>query len=238
MFRSILILCCCLLVQLSYGQQVLKGRVFENKTRVPLAGIKIQNTGTKQLAETDSNGRFKISAAVNNILVLTGYAYKADTLMITDLKELEIFLEPQKNMLNEVKVSTPQVRNFGFYDPDFHGQTVAKLRDDKGHYKGGIAIRLWWWKKDERKRKKYEQMVMDDNTRLEIAKTFAPDNLAKYLPLKNTELANFSMRYMPPVSVVRAQSFNLLLYLNNCYKEFIKLPTEERTTTDIFHLKQ
>lgn len=238
MLRSTLILCCCLLVQVCYSQQILNGRVFENKTRIALTGIKIQNTNTKQLVETDNEGRFSINAAVNNILVLTGFSYQADTLMLTNLKEIEIFLEPQKNMLNEVRIITPQVQSFGFYNPDFHGQTVAKLTDDKGNYKGGIAIRLWWWKKDERQRKKMEQMAIDEKLQLEIAKTFAPGNLAKYLPLKNPELVNFSIRYMPAVSVVRTKSFNLLAYLNDCYKEFIKLPPEERTASDIFHLKQ
>lgn len=245
MFRFTLFFCCCLLVQVAYSQQILKGRVFENKTRIPLAGIKIQNTSSKQLTETDSNGRFSIKADVNNILVLTGFAYRADTVMLTGLKEMEIFLEPQKNMLNEVKVTTSeatvtpnQPASFSFYNPDFHGQTIAKLTDDKGNYKGGIAIRLWWWKKDGRRQKKLEQQAIDDNVQLEISKAFASANLAKYLPLKNAELTGFSARYMPTAAAVRADSFNLLLYLNACYKEFIKLPPEQRTAPDIFHIKQ
>jgi len=237
MLRFIPILCCFLFAQIAYGQQLLKGRVFENKTRIALAGIRIQNTNSKQLTETDSAGRFRINAAVNNILVLTGFNYQADTLMYTGLNEMEIFLEPQKNMLKEVKVTTPQAKSFNFYNPDFHGQTVTKLLDDKGNYKGGIAIRLWW-NNDKRNQKKREQQEMDKKMQIEIDRTFAPANLARYLPLKNVELANFRAMYIPNAAIVKAKNFNLLLYLNDCYKEFMKLPPQDRMAPDIFHIKQ
>lgn len=229
MLRISLFVCCWLLIQTALGQQILKGRVFENKTRIPLADIKIQNTTNKQFTETDSTGYFKISAAANHMLVLNGFAYQADTIILTNLKEIEIFMEPQKTMLNEVKVTTPQaVGSFHFYDPDFHGQTVTKLRG------GGIAIRISAWKKDEHKRERDAQLEIDDKTQLELTKTFAPANLAKYLPLKDTELVNFSAMYRPTPAVTRAGNFNLVLYLNDCYKKFMNLPPAKRIPEKLF----
>jgi hypothetical protein len=226
MFR--LILCFCLLWQVSYAQQVFNGHVFENKTRIPLVDIQIQNTRTKQSSRTDAKGRFGIAAAVNDVLIFSGFAYQADTMFLTSLKEAEIFLEPAKDTLKEVKIHASKPINLKTYDPRFHGQTIVEQTDRNGNPVGGIAIRLWW-KKDERKRKNQDQQESNEKVNAEIASVFSPANLAKYLPLKNEELPGFSFKYTPSVSVYLSPGFNLVSYLNDCYKEFLKLPPEKRT---------
>lgn len=220
----------CLSAGTAYSQQMLKGRVMEDKTRVPLAAVNIINLNTKQAAVSDNKGNFTIKASLNDILVFKGFAYQNDTLVITHLNSLEVFMLPQEHLLKDVKVTSMDGPSMAVYNPYFHGQTVAYQTDKNGNFIGGVNFRFWYWKKDERKRDKLKKMLMNEQTYAEIAKAFSPDNVARFVPLKGAELRNFINRYMPSIKVYQASSFNMADYLNTCYKKFMELPADKRQT--------
>jgi hypothetical protein len=211
------------------AQQIFTGRVFENKTRIALPGVNVRNLTNKQVTVTDNNGKFNIKATINDILVLTSFTYQTDTLLVIDLKAKEIFMEPKGNMLKEVKVSQSEINTGGsMVDPEFHGQSAVYSRNGDGSYKGGVTFRMWYWKKDEHKRKKLEQKLYEENVKLEIARVFSAQTLSKYISLTHNEMDGFITRYIPTVKVYTANNFNLLDYINTCYKQYIKLPPEKR----------
>jgi len=223
----------CLLILLLFAitanaQQKLSGRVFENKTHIHLAGVRIQNLRTKKFTETDDKGRFDIDAVLNDVIVFNNFGYEIDTLVLISLKPKEIFLEPKKHMLDEVNVTSQQVQSFKKYDPDFHNQSVVYQRDENGNLKGGIAIRIWSNKKEERQQAKAAQWEYTERNRLIIDTVFALRNLSKYLPLRGDELMAFRVRYMPTVPQYTSNGFNLLRYIDSCYKNFETLPAEKR----------
>jgi hypothetical protein len=222
----------CLLFYLSavsaYGQQLLKGRVLENKTRVSLTGINITNLNTKQTTLSDNKGNFTIKASLNDILLFKGFAYQNDTLVITKLNNFEVFMLPQEHMLKDVKVTSMDGPSMAIYDPYFHGQTTAYQTDKNGNFKGGVNFRFWYWKKDEHKREKLKKMQRDEQTYVEIAKAFSAKNVTNFVPLKGAELDNFTRMYTPSLKVYTANTFNLTDYLNACYKKFMLLPTQKR----------
>ena len=231
----LLVLFFCLYLPCAHAQQKLQGIVFENGTRVPLGGIRIQNTRTKLTIETDIKGKFSIDAKVNDVLVLQGFAYLPDTVLLTDLKLHEIFMLPGKTMLKQVDVHNQEIKTGSFQDTskskspfEYHGQSMIYQRDENGNLKGGVAFRIWSNHSGERKRKKLEKFHNDEETRLQIDRIFSPQNLTKYLPLKPEELGSFKSRYIPTVKVFTANDFNLVAYLSACYKEFIKLPPQKR----------
>src|ERR1035437_4161611 len=148
MLRYLLIFFCCLAYFSSLqAQSVFNGRVFENKSRITLHGVIIQNLNNKLKAISDESGRFSIAAKVGDLLVLKQFAYQPDTLLLTDMHDREIFMEPQRTVLNQVTVTDTSGRTSAAtknmilpYDPEFHGQTVVYHRDPKGDYDGGIII--------------------------------------------------------------------------------------------------
>lgn len=222
----------CLLVWLSvasaYSQQVLKGRVLEDKTRVGLTGINIQNLNTKQATVSDNKGNFTIKASLNDVLLFKGFAYQNDTLIVTKLYSFEVFMLPQEHVLKDVKVTSMDGPSMAVYNPYFHGQTVAYQTDKNGNFIGGVNFRFWYWKKDERKRNKLKKMLQNEQTYAEIAKAFSPKNVANFVPLKGVELDNFINAYTPSLKVYQANNFNMADYLNACYKKFMQLPIEKR----------
>jgi len=211
--------------------QIFSGTVLENKTRIALSGVQIQNLNTKQTATTNNQGKFSINAKKGDLLTFRTFSYHPDTLLLTDLHEQEIFLTPEETMLNGVNVTTTTTKNANgalYHDKDYHGQSMVKHVDAKGNYDGGITLRMWYWKKQEKREKKLADQIQRDKDMDEIVKVFSPENISKYLPLKGDDMDAFIIRYIPDVSVYKSPGFNLLVYLNTCYKQFNALSPEER----------
>jgi hypothetical protein len=58
------------------AQAPFSGRVFEVKSRIGLAGIRIENLTSKKTTVTNSAGDFSIPAKNGDLLVFKGFAYQ------------------------------------------------------------------------------------------------------------------------------------------------------------------
>jgi hypothetical protein len=218
----LLVLCC---FNVANAQKLFTGRVLENKTRITLAGVRVENLTGKQVVVSDNTGQFSIKAKLGDLIVFRSFAYRKDTVYLADLHEREVFLEPEGNMLKEVTVTNQEINTKGWVDPTLTGKPVAYLRDEKGNFKGGIALRFGYGKG---KQDKETELLQKEAAKDEVTGVFNAENIGKYVPLKGQELDNFIVMYTPPVKVFKSKSFNLLIYINNSYKEFMKLPAEKR----------
>lgn len=221
----------CFITAVAQAQTVQNGTVFENTTRVVLQNIQVANPTSGKIVLTNKAGRFSIQAKVGDLLILTGSFYRTDTVLVTDLKEREVFLTPKQTSLKEVKVVGSELKKpaSGYKDPDFHGQTMVYQRDPKtGAYKGGIALRMHYWTKDDNKRKKEEGMLQSQQVQDEIMKVFSPENIVKYVPLNDEDMNDFILLYIPSVKTYTSPDFNLTTYLDASYKKFQKLTPAER----------
>jgi len=241
MLRYILVTFCCVFCAVTlHAQTVFNGRVLENKTRITLRGVIVQNLSNKLKSITNESGRFSIAAKTGDMLVLKAFAYQTDTVLLTDMHDREIFLEPAKTMLNQVTITDSSGRsaaankNMQYYDPQFHGQTVVYHRDDKEEYDGGVIMRLHYFTGDDKKKKKAqlkaEERILSD----EISAIFTADNISHYLPLTGADLDNFLLLYTPEVKTYNSKDFNLLTYLNTSYKTWLTLSADQRKAGQIF----
>ncbi|MGY4538467.1 uncharacterized protein YfeS [Mucilaginibacter sp. UYNi724] len=82
------------------AQTAVKGRVLENKTRIGLAGVRVDNLNNKKTTLTNNTGDFSISAKMGDLLVFKAFAYQVDSLILTKVNDQEIFMEPVTNALN------------------------------------------------------------------------------------------------------------------------------------------
>ena len=228
MYKWILLSSLFFFTSLAFCQTRLKGQVFESNTRISLADILVENLTNKQSLLTDSKGRFNIPAKVGDMLRFKSFAYQTDTLIIINMREKEVFLEPKKNELSQVNITTTEILKFNTYDPEFHGQTAVYHRDRKGNLDGGLTLRFWYWKKDEHKKAKLEQKLKDFDTMDKIAIIFTPKNLSRYVPLTGADMDNFIALYTPNVKEYTRNDFELVAYLNACYKKYSALPQDKR----------
>jgi hypothetical protein len=241
MLRSLLVILCFVFgVFTLHAQAVFTGRVLENKTRITLNNIRVLNLNTKQTAVTGSDGQFVLNAKIGDRIIFKGYAYVTDTLLLIDLHFKEIFLEAVKNVLNQVTITdssgrtSAAAKNMTYYDPQFHGQTAVGHRDMDGNFDGGAILRLHYFTKDARDKRKAEQKAEDRKISEQISKVFTPENINKYVPLKGEDLNNFILLYIPEVEVYTHKDFNLLTYLNACYKDWQTLTDEQKKAGQIF----
>jgi hypothetical protein len=210
------------------AQKKLTGRVLENGTRIGLGDVFIENLSNKQSTFTDVKGRFSIHAKTGDLLTFKGFAYQNDTVLVTDLNSKEVFMEPKKNELAQVNITSTEIKKLNTYDPQLHGQTMIYQRNENGSPKGGIILRMWYWKKDEKKKAKLEKQLKEFETADRIAAIFTVSNLAKYVPLTGEDMNNFIALYTPNVKTYTRNDFNLISYLNDNYKKYQALPLDKR----------
>jgi hypothetical protein len=226
---SLLLFIICISTFVARGQSVQNGFVFENKTRVVLQGIRVENSSNNKYVVTDKAGKFSIEAKTGDLLIFKGLFYVPDTVLLTNLHDREIFLTSKQTMLNEVKVVNTEATHLGSVtDPAYHGQTVVYHLDKNKNYDGGAVIRVPYWKKDEKKRKREAEFLKNQELQDEITKVFSADNIAKYVPLKGADLDNFILLYIPTVKTYTSKDFDLPIYLNTSYKKFLTLSPDER----------
>ena len=98
----------CLVTTLSASaQDVLKGRVLDERTEEPIIGAAIQIKGTRNAAVTDINGQFSITLAGKSpyTLVVTYTGYNQQDLEVYDASSaVDIYIRENSRLLNEVVV--------------------------------------------------------------------------------------------------------------------------------------
>jgi len=236
----ILLFCSFFIAHFATAQDKLTGRIFENKSKVFLGGISVEDLKSHLTVVSDSTGRFSIVAKIGDFICFSGFAYRSDTLYIKDLKYIEIYLDLRQNMLNEVKVVTQQLKTGSLSAPAQTGplgsHTVVYQTDGDGNNIGGLKIKIFDWDKDEKKKERDNKIASNEEKQLNIFNIFKPKNLGGYLPIKGVEMDNFIILYTPDVATFYGIGFNLTSYLNTCYQDFLKYPAEQRQSDSYFRL--
>jgi hypothetical protein len=213
-------------VQAAYAQIPLTGKVFDADKHTPLPSIKVQNTRTRDNTMTNAAGIFTIQVKNGDILVLDGFSFQTDTVVVTNARYLEINMKLGSKALNEVKIQNTTTKLGSLKDPDLHNQPLRYQVDANGVEMGGIALKFGYGKGS--KERKEELLAYNQLATQEIDKAFSPDNIGKYVPLKGKELKQFIGLYRPTIKQYRDPAFDLPLYLNECYKKFVLLTPAQR----------
>ena len=222
-----------------FAQDQLSGRVYENKTKDFLPGVRVENLKSHGMATTGPDGSFTIRAAVGDLVCFTNTNYKPDTLYVADLKYVQVFLDPKVNMLQEVNVTNQEIKkNAGFTpqkQPGLGGsETVLYQTDANGNPIGGLKMNIA--DGGETPKQHETKVARNEAQKDQIRKVFNADNLKKYLPITGQEMENFVIMYTPDINTFFAPGFNLVAYLNASYEEFNKIPVEQRQSKSLTQL--
>jgi hypothetical protein len=226
----------------SYAQGKFGGQVFENNTKIPLSGISVENLNShlKQISATD--GSFAISAKIGDLLSFSSPYYQPDTVYITNLSYLKIYLNLKTKTLKEVQVTSAELKTGSLKiaptKGPFNSETVLYQTDAAGRPIGGIKIMVHDWNKDENRKIREQQFLLDEEKKEQISKVFSPENIQSYLPIKDQELKNFITLYIPDIKTYSSHEFNLTAYLNTCYQEFLKIPAGQRQSGNFIKLNK
>ena len=235
---SLLIVC---LTCPAFAQDALTGRIYEDKTNIAIPGIVVRNLKTDRAVIADQTGAFAIPAKIGDLVTFTGFSYQPDTIYVKDLKYIEIILALKGKMLKEVSVTQQETKVGSLKGPrtlsPINSDALVYSRDKNGAYKGGMTANLFDHNEAAKKRQKATELEKDLAIKKKIADAFSAINLQNYLPMKGQEMQNFIILYTPGVETYTSSEFNFTLYLSISYREFMKIPEEERKSKKLTDLK-
>ena len=223
----------------AFAQSRVSGKVFENKTYITVEGVKVENLKTHAVNTTDVTGAFSIAAKPGDILNFSSIGYKQDTVLITDMSVISVYLTPEENILKEVKVKELEFAKGTFALQPMLGPMGSKVvryqTDKNGNPIGGLKMDLLslFGNGKSASDKKMEQYTKD----VKIAEAFNEKTLGPSLPITGQELTNFVVLYRPDAETFYDPNFNMTDYISACYKKFLQIPAEKRQSKDLVSLK-
>ena len=127
----------------SEGQ--VKGRIIDNRTSAPLAGVSVKVISTGSTIITDAEGAFVVNAKKGDKLELSYVGYETETVTITNEDYLNIDLSQVANQLNEVVVTAlgikKEKKRLGYALQEVKGEdlTVARETNVTSQLAGKVA---------------------------------------------------------------------------------------------------
>lgn len=89
----------------SASAQTISGKVIDNASKAPLAGVSVKVVGTPNGATTDANGAFTVKADLRSKLDITQVGYAPKRVSVTDENNMVIELSIQQTVLESVTVA-------------------------------------------------------------------------------------------------------------------------------------
>lgn len=215
------------------AQQRLSGSVIDSISALPLKNVIIRNNTLNVQIYSNDQGRFSMAAQPGHSITFSLLGYHTQTLVLSSLEPLKIFLVPQSNFLKEVEVRHLKTEPSSWQSPTFHGQSMVYQKDYDDPSAGGVVFRVWYWKKDEKRRKKTLRNEYLQKADLRLREIFSPGNMSLYIPLRDSDLENFLWHFTPSPETFTSKNFDLLLYINDSYKKFMQLPEADRKIPDL-----
>jgi hypothetical protein len=212
--------------QFAYAQIALTGKVYDIEKHTPLPSIKVQNTRTKDNTMTNAAGIFSLQAKSGDVLVLSGFSFETDTILVTNARYIEVTMKLGTKPLDEVKIQNTTTKLGNLKDPSLTGKSLTTQKNEFGDEMGGVALRFGYGKSSKEKHE--ELLAYNTAATQQIDKVFGTDNLTKYVPLKGEELKQFAGLYRPTIKQYKTPGFDLPSYLNDCYKKFEILTPDQR----------
>ncbi|TAE04521.1 MAG: TonB-dependent receptor, partial [Bacteroidetes bacterium] len=107
--KIFLILLCFFVSQQIFAQSI-TGKVIDKSTQQAISGVNVLIEGTYIGTSTDAEGKFKLNAKEQNVLVFSFVGYQNQKITVTtNVSDLEIVLEESTTFTNEVIVSASRI---------------------------------------------------------------------------------------------------------------------------------
>jgi hypothetical protein len=217
------------------AQTSITGRVLDFENKLPLAQVTVQNQNNKKTTKTASSGQFSLQASQGDVLTFSLKGYHIDTLYLTSLRPVAIYLPNSSISLNEVRIQSANVSpyldveniNAGIKPTRrVEGDDLAgKKNNDRA---GGVILNLGF-DKMKNQREKEEKLTASQGYENEIRLNFNETTVGNLVKLKGQELKDFITIYQPSVERVRDEApFNYTLYIAQAYQAWLKLPPAQR----------
>lgn len=202
----------------------LKGEVFDQVSRKPLADVVILNLTRAAQAITNQKGEFNLAANVNDLLAFRLPGYQTDTVLLTGLSAMRRYMRLETNLLKAVNITDKRSLKER-YAKEFTQAQALSL--PKG--RGVIFYPSRYFSRAGRNARRFVRMIKKEEKEKIIDRRYNLQSVKALIPLEQPELDAFLARYRPSLRFVQTASVEAFkLYLLDSYRQFKQLPPESR----------
>lgn len=207
----------------------INGVVFDRASRKPIAQVELINLSNQEQTLSNDNGEFYIKGNVNQLLVFRRPGYKADTILLIDLKPLRRYMVLDKNVLNTITVSSSRTLKEE-YAQVFNKANPVLLTPGRGL----LFYPSSYFSREGKQARRFVRMLKHEETEKIIDRRFNLKTVGLILPINQHELDAFLVLYRPTLKFVKqVTAENFKIYVLNCYQKFKLLPPEQRALSSL-----
>jgi hypothetical protein len=233
--KKFLLLSLLMLPLMLAAQTSISGRVYDFENKVPLAQVEVRNLNNKQVSKSAGAGQFSITANQGDVLTFTLKGYHVDTLYLTSMRPIAVYLPNSSISLNEVKIQIAKLSPYLDVENINAGIPATKRIEGDGldgkrnnDRAGGIVLNLGF-DKMKAQREKEQRLTANEGVENDIRLNFNETTVGNITKLKGDDLKAFLSIYQPSVDRVKSDApFNYTLYIAQAYQAWLKLPPSQR----------
>lgn len=229
--------CSCFLLIFGkvYAQEKqIQGIVFDQSTKERIARVLVSNNRTKANTFNNLKGEFTITARLNDVLVFSKTGYFNDTVKITALQSVPVYLKRSSIVLREVTIkdtvlsAEKQLQATKREFSQIYGSISNKDLLTVGSNGAGIGIDAIYNMLSKRGRNAtaLRGVIERDYRAKVIDARFNPIIVGAITGLKGEQLTNFMYRYRPDYNlVILMNDYDFISYIKSSYNRFRRNPS-------------
>ncbi len=215
-------------------EKSIQGIIFDHSTKERIARVFVTNLRTKANTYNNLKGEFTVTVRLNDVLIFTKTGYFNDTVKITALQSLPVYLKRSSIVLREVTIKDSALsaekqliatkREFS----QIYGSIANKDLLTVGSNGAGIGIDAIYNMLSRRGRNatKLREIIDRDYRAKVVDSRFNPLIVTTITGLKEPQLTNFMYRYRPDYNlVVMMSDYEFISYIKSCYNRFRRNPS-------------
>lgn len=215
------------------AQQFLTGKVYVKGSTDTLISVSIHNITEQRYDLSDEDGSYRIQAAPGDHIAFSSVGHKTDTVTVTAsilTASYPVYLEIKPETLQAVRVG--EFSNYQLDSMDRrkeyawvyeHDNDTRFEHDRKGD---GVGLQMNIFRKTStaaRQRERLEKRLAKEEQDYYVDSRYNKDYVAKITHLRGDSLKTFMSKYRPSYDYCRkAANVDILVYINDCYKLFMK----------------
>jgi len=214
--------------------RVIEGIVFDKASNERIAKVNILNTRTGQSVYNTLKAEFKISARVNDRLIVSKQDYISDTVKITGSNTILIYLKSNGIQLKQVTITdtllSPQKKYQAIRQEYSKAYGSNAYRDPLSLSPGsgaGISVDAIWnsISKSGRNAEKLQGIIENDYKEDLISYRFNKTLVASITGLKEPQLTDFMRKYRPGYyTIMNASDYDFVNQIRMNAKRYLRNP--------------
>jgi len=236
MLKSFLLCLCFILIfgKVYAQEKQIQGIVFDQGTKERIARVFINNLRTKANIYNNIKGEFTVTVRLNDLLVFSKTGYFNDTVKITALQTVPVYLKRSSIELREVTIkdttlsAQKQLEATKREYSQIYGSIANKDLISVGSNGAGIGIDAIYnmLSRHGRNATKLREIIDRDYKARVVDARFNPILVGAITGLKDGQLNSFMYRYRPDYNLVLMMNdYDFISYIKSCYYRFKRNPS-------------